>query len=72
MAPTSGVLCMCQGILLIYFCLTIRFQMGIYVALGVGQAAAAYMTGGTLAMIVYSASRRLHDVCHSGSLFFSI
>ena len=61
---------MCQSILLIYFRLTIRFKMGVYVAIGVGQAVAAYMNGSTLAMIIYSASRRLHDVCHLGSFFF--
>ncbi|KAI9463347.1 ABC transporter [Lactarius psammicola] len=37
------------------------FYMGIYVTLGVGQALAAFLNGTTVAFIVYSASRRMHD-----------
>ncbi|KAH8995030.1 ABC transporter [Lactarius akahatsu] len=37
------------------------FYMGIYATLGVGQALAAFMNGMTVAFIVYSASRRMHD-----------
>ncbi|KAF8273331.1 P-loop containing nucleoside triphosphate hydrolase protein [Lactarius quietus] len=37
------------------------FYMGIYATIGIGQALAAYLNGITLAAIVYSASRRLHD-----------
>ena len=36
--------------------------MVIYMALGVGQAFGAFLNGITLALIVYSASTRLHDV----------
>ncbi|KAH9068493.1 ABC transporter [Lactarius deliciosus] len=37
------------------------FYMGIYATLGIGQALAAFSNGITVAFIVYSASRRLHD-----------
>ena len=45
--------------------------MGIYAALGIGQAVGSFLNGLTLASIVYSASTRLHDVCLPGSLMFS-
>ncbi len=61
-----------RAIVLINFYLTIRFQMGIYATLGVGQALAAFLTGTAIAFIAYSASRRMHDVRLSGSLFFPI
>ncbi|KAI9439887.1 ABC transporter [Lactarius indigo] len=35
--------------------------MGIYATLGVGQALATFLNGTTVAFIVYSASRRMHD-----------
>ncbi len=70
MGTTSGLLCMRQAIVLINFCLTIRLQMGIYATLGVGQALAAFLNGTIIAFIVYSASRRMHDVCLPASLFF--
>ncbi|KAH8995032.1 ABC transporter [Lactarius akahatsu] len=38
-----------------------EFYMGIYATLGVGQALATFMNGMTVAFIVYSASRRMHD-----------
>ena len=53
------------------FCLSIRFQMGIYATLGVGQAVTAFLNGTIIALIVYSASRRMHDVCLTGSSFFT-
>lgn len=59
-----------HGIHLINFGLTNRIQMGIYAALAIGQALGGFLNGLTLASIVYSASRRLHDVCLSGSLVF--
>ncbi|KAI9463348.1 ABC transporter [Lactarius psammicola] len=37
------------------------FYMGIYAALNVGQALATFLNGITVAFIVYSASRRMHD-----------
>ncbi|KAH9003059.1 ABC transporter [Lactarius hatsudake] len=37
------------------------FYMGIYAALGVGQALATFLNGTAIAFIVYSASRRMHD-----------
>ncbi|KAH9003061.1 ABC transporter [Lactarius hatsudake] len=37
------------------------FYMGIYATLGVGQALATFSNGMTVAFIVYSASRRMHD-----------
>ncbi|KAH9068492.1 ABC transporter [Lactarius deliciosus] len=37
------------------------FYMGIYATLGIGQALATFSNGITVAFIVYSASRRLHD-----------
>ncbi|KAH9063931.1 ABC transporter [Lactarius vividus] len=37
------------------------FYMGIYATLGVGQALAAFLNGTTIAFVVYSASRRMHD-----------
>jgi hypothetical protein len=52
------------------FRLDFRIQMGIYAALGIGQALGAFLNGLTLASIVYSASTRLHDVCLSGPLVF--
>jgi len=61
-----------QAIALINFCLTIRLQMEIYATLDVGQALAAFLNGTIIAFIIYSASRRMHDVCLSGSLFFPI
>ena len=61
-----------QAIVLINFCLTIRFQMGIYASLGVAQAIAVFLNGSVIALMVYSASRRMHDVCLSSSLFLSI
>jgi hypothetical protein len=44
--------------------------MGIYATLGIGQALGAFLSGITLASIVYSASTRLHDVCLSGYFVF--
>jgi len=61
-----------QAIVLINFCLTIRIQMGIYATLGVGQALATFLNGTTIVFIVYSASRQMHDVCLSSSLFLPI
>ena len=63
---------MCQDIALIKFWLTICFQMGIYATLGVGQSLAALLNGITIAFIIYSASRRMHDVCVTSSLFFCL
>ncbi|KAH8995028.1 ABC transporter [Lactarius akahatsu] len=37
------------------------FYMGIYAALGVGQALATFLNGTVVAFIAYSASRRMHD-----------
>jgi len=42
--------------------LIVRLQMGIYATLGVGQAFAGFLNGTIIALIVYSASRRLHHV----------
>ena len=58
-----------QDIALTKFWPTFCFQMGIYAALGVGQSLAALLNGITLAFIIYSASRRIHDVCLSSSCF---
>ena len=44
------------------FYLNVSFQMGIYALLGVGQALGAFLTGATVAFLVYSASRQMHDV----------
>ena len=59
-----------QTIVSIDSCPSVRFQMGIYATLGVGQALAAFLNGIIIALFVYSASRRMHDVCLSGSLYF--
>ena len=52
-----------QTIVLINLCLIMCFQMGVYATLGVGQALAAFLNGTIIAVFVYSASRRMHDVC---------
>jgi len=61
-----------RTIVLINLCLTIRFQMGIYATLGVGQAITAFLNSTTITFIAYTASRRMHDVCLSGFLSFPI
>ena len=61
-----------QDITLTNFWPTICFQMGIYATLGVGQSLAALLNGITIAFIIYSASRRMHDVCLSSPLFLPI
>ncbi|KAH9972120.1 ABC transporter [Lactifluus volemus] len=51
------------------------FYMGIYALLGIGLALAGFLTGMTVALIIYSASRRLHHdaidrVMHGPMSFF--